>query len=71
MSASDSTYPKQTPKSGGIMDKDELNKSGELSDDELDKVAGGEEYGVVISPDEIVGSFLKAMEQYRKDHPKD
>ncbi len=53
------------------MDKDELNKNGELSDEELDKVAGGEEYGVVISREEIVGSFLEAMEQYRKDHPKD
>ncbi len=48
----------------------ELNANGELSDDELDKVAGGEEFGVIISRDEIVSSFLKAMEQYRKEHPK-
>ena len=40
----------------------QLNANGEMSDEDLD---------VVISRDEIVGSFLKAMEQYRKDHPKD
>ena len=49
----------------------ELNANGELSDDELDKVAGGEEIGVVIGHDGIVSSFLKAMEQYIKEHPKD